>query len=180
MCTCSSLKSGYELGILKEERKEYNPAQLTGRSKVGAHLSLRRLGFLSRCIRFRIVSRRQKAGSLCPAFKSSQSSVSSACLLPRPFHHFHLPHSLSLFVTPLSLASLFLNFLPFHLQISIFHQRQLRSPFLILCHSPLPKQPSYFRVIPRLSISRRVAPSCPRLLVKLLPRFFLPLANKLI
>lgn len=74
----------------EKKRREYNPAQLTGRSKVGAPFP-RSPGFLSRCIRFRIVSWKQKAGSLCPAFKSSQSSVSSACLLPRPLHLLLLP-----------------------------------------------------------------------------------------
>lgn len=99
-------KSGCELGILKKERKEYNPSQLTGRSKVEAPFPSQTPGFLPRCIRFRIVSWKQKAGSLCPAFKKlakfSLKCLSFAQTLPSP----------SNFAPSLAPLLPFLNFLP--------------------------------------------------------------------
>lgn len=44
------------------------------------------------CVSSCIVSRKQKTGSLCPAFKSTQSSVSSAPPFPRPPFSFRLPY----------------------------------------------------------------------------------------
>lgn len=131
-------KSGCELGILKKERKEYNPSQLTGRSKVEAPFPSQTPGFLPRCIRFRIVSWKQKAGSLCPAFKKlakfSLKCLSFAQTLPSP----------SNFAPSLAPLLPFLNFLPpsssplspFHLRISIFTNDEF-SYFSLILRYPL-------------------------------------------
>lgn len=80
------------------------------------------------CISSRIVSRKQKTGSLCPAFKSTQSSVSSAprALFPRPSPAHVLLFPLTLHLVTLSRSFLLLSCLlsPYH---PSFEQRQLFS-----------------------------------------------------
>lgn len=84
------LKSGRahrECSKAREKRIQVHPAKLGEVEKRVRSAALLRLVTLPRpCVSSRIVLRKQKTGSLCPAFKSIQSSVSSAphALFPRP------------------------------------------------------------------------------------------------
>lgn len=76
------LKSGRahrEYSRVRGKRIQVHPAKLGEAEKRVRSAALPSLSLPPRpCVSSRIVSRKQKTGSLCPAFKSTQSSVSSA------------------------------------------------------------------------------------------------------
>lgn len=127
------------------EGKEYT-LFASGQGEIERRASPRRALLLSAptlrspCISSRIVPRKQKTGSLCPAFKSTQSSVSSASptlsslrLLPSLSLLHPSPH-VSLFQFPLNRSLVLFPSLSFSLSFSFV--RYLSISFLSNCDNP--------------------------------------------
>lgn len=146
------LKSGHahrEYSRARGKRIQVHPDKL-GEAEKRVRSAALPSRFPRPCISSRIVSRKQKTGSLCPAFKSTQSSVSSApraLFFPRPSPAHVLLFPLTLHLVTLSRSSPLLSCLlsPYHLS---FEQRQ---PFSLLF--PSLRYSWFFRIYTSFFIS---------------------------